>query len=77
MEIDRRHLPEDPAGLQQMVVGLLEERDRQEQGLRQARHRRKSFIGIAVPWPGAEVVAASLPPEPETDPPFKQDRVHG
>jgi hypothetical protein len=38
MEIDRRHPPEDPAGLLQMVVGLLEDRDRQAQRLRQVQH---------------------------------------
>lgn len=38
MEIDPNQLPTDPAALRQMVVGLLEERDRQEQRLRQLQH---------------------------------------
>jgi transposase len=38
VEIDPNQLPTDPATLRQMVVGLLEERDRQEQRLRQLQH---------------------------------------
>jgi len=38
VEIDRQHLPEDPRVLQQMVAGLLAERESQEQRLRQVQH---------------------------------------
>jgi transposase len=38
MAIDPEQLPNDPAALRQMVVGLLEDRDRQEQRLRQLQH---------------------------------------
>lgn len=38
MEIDRHHLPHDPAALQQMVAGLLEKLESQEQRLRQMQH---------------------------------------
>jgi transposase len=38
VEIDPNQLPNDAAALRQMVVGLLEDRDRQEQRLRQLQH---------------------------------------
>jgi len=38
MEIDRHHLPTDPAALQRMVTGLLEKLETQEQRLRQMQH---------------------------------------
>lgn len=38
MEINRHNLPEDPAALQQMVVGLLEELETKERRLRQLQH---------------------------------------
>ena len=38
MEIDRHHLPNDPAALQRMVAGLLEKLESQEQRLRQMQH---------------------------------------
>lgn len=44
MEIDRHHLPEDPRVLQQMVVGLLEERDSQAQRLRQVQHLLEQLL---------------------------------
>lgn len=44
MEIDRHHLPEDPRVLQQMVVGLLAERDSQEQRLRQVQHLLEQLL---------------------------------
>ena len=44
MEIDRQHLPEDPRVLQQMVVGLLAERESQEQRLRQVQHLLEQLL---------------------------------
>jgi hypothetical protein len=44
VEIDRQHLPEDPKVLQQMVVGLLAERDSQEQRLRQVQHLLEQLL---------------------------------
>ena len=44
MEIDHHHLPEDPRVLQQMVVGLLAERDSQEQRLRQVQHLLEQLL---------------------------------
>jgi len=44
VEIDRHHLPEDPRVLQQMVVGLLAERDSQEQRLRQVHHLLEQLL---------------------------------
>jgi transposase len=38
VEIDPNQFPSDPAALRQMVVGRLEDRDRQEQRLRQLQH---------------------------------------
>jgi len=44
VEIDHHHLPEDPKVLQQMVVGLLAERDSQEQRLRQVQHLLEQLL---------------------------------
>jgi len=44
VEIDRQRLPEDPKVLQQMVVGLLAERDSQEQRLRQVQHLLEQLL---------------------------------
>ncbi len=38
MEIDPNQLPNDPAALRQMVVGLLEEAEQKERKLRQLQH---------------------------------------
>jgi hypothetical protein len=38
MELDRHNLPNDPAALQRMVAGLLEELDTKERRLRQVQH---------------------------------------
>jgi transposase len=44
VEIDRQHLPEDPRVLQQMVAGLLAERESQEQRLRQVQHLLEQLL---------------------------------
>ena len=44
MDIDPDKLPADPAVLQQMVLGILVEGDRQEQRLRQAQHLLEQLL---------------------------------
>jgi len=44
MDINPDKLPADPAVLQQLVLGLLEERDRQEQRLRQVQHLLEQLL---------------------------------
>jgi transposase len=44
MEIDRHHLPEDPAALRQMVAGLLEEVEVKERRLRQLQHMVEQLL---------------------------------
>jgi len=44
MEIDRQHLPEDPATLQQMVIGLLEELDDKERRLKRVQHLLEQLL---------------------------------
>ena len=44
MEIDRNHLPEAPAVLRKMVVGLLEELDSQGQRFRQVQHLLEQLL---------------------------------
>ncbi len=44
MEIDRHHLPEDPAALQQMVIGLLEELEAKERRLKRVQHLLEQLL---------------------------------
>jgi transposase len=44
MEIDRHHLPQDPAALQQMVIGLLEELEDKERRLKRVQHLLEELL---------------------------------
>jgi transposase len=44
MEIDRQHLPEDPAALQQMVIGLLQELEDKERRLKRVQHLLEQLL---------------------------------
>ena len=44
MEIDPHHLPDDPAALRQIVIGLLEELDTKERRLQQVQHMLEQLL---------------------------------
>lgn len=90
--IDRNHLPTDPAVLQQMVLGLLDERDAQARQVARLQHwltkllrarygpRRERVDEHQLFLFAAAAIAAHRdgpPPEPQTAPPVVKRRGHG
>ncbi len=91
MEIDRHNLPNDPAALQRMVVGLLEELDTKEHRLRQVQHWLEQLLRHRYGQKSERVdenqlflfaveIASTgqpVPPEPPRDAPKPTPRGHG